>query len=467
MKTPTRDVPEPLTTAELVALLDRLPSLDVGVPDAERIDQLGLLESIKAAAAGAQARVSVAFADSQRNKREAAGVPARERSRGLGAQVALARRESPHRGSRHLGLAQALVGEMPRTFAHLSAGRVSEWRASIACRETACLSVEDRETVDRLLADELPTLGDREVEARARALACRLDNAAMAKRAAKAQSERRVTLRPTPDTMAYLGALLPVAQGVATFAALDRAAAAALAAGDERTRAQVMADTLVERITGQVSAAAVPLDVQLVMPAGSLFDDGDEPARFAAGGNASAGGGTGAVVPAAFARVLVRACNDAGAKAWLRRVFTTPDGADLVARDSRRRTFDGSLRALLVARDQTCRTPWCDAPIRHLDHVRTARADPPATSTARGSARRATTRKRHRGGLPRPSMWALRPATPQNGHTRSARRLPPGTPTTRPRRPCCPAGHDQPPMRQTPTPATSTSGSPCSSTRPD
>src|SRR6185312_8487138 len=100
---------QPLTTAELVALLDRLPSLDVGVPDAERIDQLGLLESIKAAAAGAQARVSVAFADSQRSKREAAGVPARERSRGLGAQVALARRESPHRGSRHLGLAQALV----------------------------------------------------------------------------------------------------------------------------------------------------------------------------------------------------------------------------------------------------------------------------------------------------------------------------------------------------------------------
>jgi Domain of unknown function (DUF222)/HNH endonuclease len=380
VKTPPRDVP-PLTTAELTALLDRLPSLELGVPDAERIDQLGLLESIKAAAAGAQARVSVAFAESQRAQREAAGVPRRERSRGLGAQVALARRESPHRGSRHLGLAQALIGEMPYTFAHLSAGRVSEWRASIACRETACLSAEDRATVDRLLARELPTLGDREVEARARALACQLDNGAMARRAAKAQSERCVTLRPAPDTMAYLSALLPVAQGVAALAALDRAAAAAVAEGDERTRAQVMADTLVERITGQASASAVPLEVELVMPVGSLFDDGDEPARFAASGTGSAGSGTGAVVPAAFARSLILECKDAGAKAWLRRVFTTPDGIDLVARDLRRRTFGGTLRDLLVARDQICRTPWCDAPIRHVDHVRPARDDGPTSDT--------------------------------------------------------------------------------------
>ncbi|HEX5428785.1 MAG TPA: HNH endonuclease, partial [Pedococcus sp.] len=154
--------PAPLTTVELAEFLSRLPDLDVdGVPDAERIDQLGLLESIKAAAAGAQARVSVAFADSQREQRAARGVPARERGRGLGAQVALARRESPHRGSRHLGLALALVGELPHTFAHLRAGRVSEWRATIVCRETACLTREDRGRVDVLLAEVLPTLGDR------------------------------------------------------------------------------------------------------------------------------------------------------------------------------------------------------------------------------------------------------------------------------------------------------------------
>ena len=38
--------------------------------------------------------------------------------------------------------------------------------------------------------------------------------------------------------------------------------------------------------------------------------------------------------------------------------------------DSRRREFDGQLRAFLVHRDQYCRTPWCGAPVRHADHIR-------------------------------------------------------------------------------------------------
>jgi hypothetical protein len=41
----------------------------------------------------------------------------------------------------------------------------------------------------------------------------------------------------------------------------------------------------------------------------------------------------------------------------------------LVAMDSKRRVFDGGLRRFLVARDITCATPWCDAPVRHLDHI--------------------------------------------------------------------------------------------------
>ncbi|MGZ8741929.1 MAG: HNH endonuclease, partial [Nocardioides sp.] len=48
---------------------------------------------------------------------------------------------------------------------------------------------------------------------------------------------------------------------------------------------------------------------------------------------------------------------------------THPGTGELVAMDSRRRFFDGNLRAFLIARDQTCRTPWCDAPIRHADPV--------------------------------------------------------------------------------------------------
>ena len=89
----------------------------------------------------------------------------------MAAQVALARRDSPHRGARHVGLARALVAEMPHTLAALSRGRISEWRATLMVRETAVLTVEDRRRVDLRLARRLEHLGDRGVEREARALA--------------------------------------------------------------------------------------------------------------------------------------------------------------------------------------------------------------------------------------------------------------------------------------------------------
>jgi hypothetical protein len=45
--------------------------------------------------------------------------------------------------------------------------------------------------------------------------------------------------------------------------------------------------------------------------------------------------------------------------------------------------FDGLLRRMLVLRDGRCRTPWCDAPIRHADHV-VAHAEGGPTSLPNG-----------------------------------------------------------------------------------
>ena len=58
---------------------------------------------------------------------------------------------------------------------------------------------------------------------------------------------------------------------------------------------------------------------------------------------------------------------------WLRRLYTTADGRDLVAMDSRRRLFGGLLRRMLVLRDDVCTTPWCEAPIVHADHATAVR----------------------------------------------------------------------------------------------
>ena len=54
---------------------------------------------------------------------------------------------------------------------------------------------------------------------------------------------------------------------------------------------------------------------------------------------------------------------------WLRRLYTAPATGELTAMDSRARLFPPGLRRFLTTRDDTCRTPYCDAPIRHFDHI--------------------------------------------------------------------------------------------------
>ncbi|WP_323793994.1 HNH endonuclease signature motif containing protein [Nocardioides sp.] len=48
--------------------------------------------------------------------------------------------------------------------------------------------------------------------------------------------------------------------------------------------------------------------------------------------------------------------------------------------DSVSTAFPKNLALFLDLRDQTCRTPWCDAPIRHHDHVRSLLAGGPTTA---------------------------------------------------------------------------------------
>ncbi len=350
---------EPLRTVELRQWATRLADLDGDVPDAERIDQLRTLESLKAAAAAAQARVAVAFESSQRATQAAAGVPAAQRGAGVAEQVALARRESPTRGSRHLGLAKALVEEMPHTLTALTRGEISEWRATLVVKATAVLDVEDRRAVDTELAGRLGGLSDRAVDAAARAAAYHRDPQSVVRRREQVEADRRVSVRPAPELMAWVSALVPMVQGVAVFKALRTAAEGIRASGDSRPLAQIEADTFVERLTGQATATAVPVEVGVVMTDTALVGTADVPARVEHYGP----------IPAAAARALIRIGGDAGARAWVRRLLTDPLTGQVSAVDLRRRRFPEHVRRLVVARDQWCRTPWCGAPIRHIDHV--------------------------------------------------------------------------------------------------
>ncbi len=525
------------SSTELTALVDQLACVDLDAPDAERVDQLTALERIKAACAAAQVRITDRFIDSQadlaRQWHEQAQAcssvsdfdgwcAAREQARrhefipptgnqptdtadgqspggegadgdgsegagrgsrgtrraanpntGVAAQVALARRESPAKGTRLVSHALALTRHLPHTLDALATGLLNEYRAGLVARLTSHLSPELQAAVDAQViganGQQVGTWGDRELERHVRACADGLDAAGAAERARVAESERRVTIRPVPDTMALLTAVLPVAQAVAVHAALARAAATAKAGGDPRTKNQIMADTLVALVTGQETASDVPIEIQVIITDRALFDGDDTPAHIPGYGP----------VPAAWVRHLLtpdpedtddtedidldsepdehvgqprRGAADSDvdllnldpepdeqdapsppetrdsdvdlldpdhpaeghrdppsgsassrpapspqrpppsftppvpslactppvpparefrrAQTWLRRLFTHPATGTLVAMDSHRRVFDGGLRRFLITRDGTCRTPWCDAPVRHLDHIR-------------------------------------------------------------------------------------------------
>jgi hypothetical protein len=389
-----------------IAAASCLLRADLTAVNAGLIDQLRASEDVKGMLTGQQARLAVTFeARLRQESTDRTALSAedlgkdRRKENGLGAaeQIALARGESPNRGVRLLGMAKALV-QMPHTLAALDTGQLNEERVMHVVKETACLSVEDRTAVDEELAADTGTFvgaGTRTVIAAVRAATTRRDPRSVAQRASHAASERTVSLRPAPDCMAYLTALLPVQQGVAVYAALTRRADSLHTAGDPRSRDQIKADTLVEWTTG-TPGGITGIELNLVMTDRTLLQGDSEPARIPGYG----------VVPATWARSLIaHGGNGAGEqgpaqgqglagrhesgstdsvrpassdcpsisqkelKSWVRRLYTAPDTGDLVAMDSQRRLFPAQLRHFIQTRDDTCRTPYCDAPIRHHDHI--------------------------------------------------------------------------------------------------
>ncbi len=155
--------------------------------------------------------------------------------------------------------------------------------------------------------------------------------------------------------MTDLTAHLPAEQGAACYAALQKAftEVSVSPAPLTRGRGQVMADTLVERVTGQAAAPDVNVQVQVVVPVEALVDPASPlPAEIPGHGP----------VP-----VDVLATTS-GKKAW--RKLVTSKGV-VIGGDSTQRKFTGFLADLIRARDRyRCSELYCDAPIREVDHIR-------------------------------------------------------------------------------------------------
>ena len=426
---------------------------------------LALIEScerLKDACSAVQARATHEYSERRLAGLTPGSTADRVARRDVGARIGRARHVSPFHGGRYLELSRMLVRDLPRTLDALAAGHTTEHRASLIAHAAGCLGSADRATLDADLGPRLTGKGNRAVQGEADRIAAELDAEAVVERHRRAVAERRVTSRPAPDTMTYLTALLPVADGVAAWAALDRHTTLAKAAGDCRTRGQIMADELTHRLlhgaathlpgtggqttgipasgvrtAGPTGGPAVPptlpsggyrlpapetdtslpiggserattigdvadrpvdpagvsglepthtdppgpstvpavrqIDLMLVMTDRALLDGADTPAIMPGHGP----------IPASLARGLL-ADADPGTRVFLRRLYTDPTGTQLLSADARGRLFPAAIRQFVLARDQRCRTPWCDAPIRHIDHTvphSTGGATSPGNST--------------------------------------------------------------------------------------
>ena len=162
--------------------------------------------------------------------------------------------------------------------------------------------------------------------------------------------------------MAYLTGLLPMAPAISAHVALGKEADRLRSAGDPRSRGQLMADLMVSRLTGLPDVAGegpvVPVCLDLVMSDKTALGAGHDAATIPGHGP----------VPAQIARELAARATQA-MQAWVRRLYTDPSG-NLVALSTKQRLATDGLATFLALRDQgLCRTPWCDAPARHADHI--------------------------------------------------------------------------------------------------
>ncbi|HLM21096.1 MAG TPA: DUF222 domain-containing protein [Propionibacteriaceae bacterium] len=304
--------------------------------------------------------------------------------------IGLACRISPFMAARRLDTARALWFELPDTYARLSTGELSERVAETVVAETRHLDTEWRQVDELLVAAGITTMGFKAAASYARKAAYEADREGYVRRGRTERKHRRVGVRAAPDTMAILTGYLPVEQGIACYAALRQHADSAVASGDGRTRDQIMADMLMERVTGQAAASDLNVELQLMMPLDALINSKNRSAAVIPGYGP---------LPGDLAWEIM--VSSKGAK-WWRRLFTGPSGSagsgPIVGGDPKRPHFDGWLTKLIKLRDQTCRDPFCDAPIRQIDHIRRhSEGGPTSYSNGRGECERGNLVREMRG----------------------------------------------------------------------
>jgi len=321
---------------------------------ASRVEVIAAAERVIRRAQALQlAQISALHADRRANTGLFDGDPGLQ----VAGEVSLARAISP--GAAGTQLAVALqVAKLPSVLAALKDGVISEPTVRAICRPTEGLSKDDLVVFDAEIAPHLPGLTPRRGGELAERIVISLDPELAADKADKHRKDVRVDLVPESDGLASLHVLGPAEKLTAVYDSLHGRAMGKRVEGDEdSTLDQLMFDALVERVTGAHHASDVTVEVGLVMDVATFLGTADNPVELS---------GHGPIPPAVSDEILGHAH-----RIFYRRLVTDPITGTLVARDERRRRFDGPVAGFIRARDRyRCRQPGCDCRIRDLDHVK-------------------------------------------------------------------------------------------------
>jgi uncharacterized protein DUF222 len=226
-------------------------------------------------------------------------------------EVAVALNLTGATAGRLLAESLLLVDRLPGTLRALEEGRLSWRHVQVMTDLVASLSDELRPIAEDRLLSRLAEKTPPQLRAAARRVVQRLDAEAITRRVAEAVRDRRVVVHSGEDGMSTLATTLPAPVVRAVYDALEQYADAAAVEGDERTKAQRMADCLVDLVLrpGEHGLAPVQAQLTVVATVRTLLGD-DEPGEV-----------DGDLVPAEMVRELAYALG------LLRRPDAPPTGA--------------------------------------------------------------------------------------------------------------------------------------------
>ena len=214
-------VPGPDTLAALGVLSE--PGVLAGLDEGSRVLLAAGWERAAAWVAACTAPVLVAADDAAAGDVTLDGPD----SRWVSDELRAALRWSAVTAGRRVDLARALTASFPATLGALAAGAISATQALILVEELATVAEADpvaAAAAEAALLARAPTQTAAQTRRAARRRAAAAAPGLLAERAAAASRDRGVFLRPEPDGMATLCAVLPAVEAMAAWQVLDTAA---------------------------------------------------------------------------------------------------------------------------------------------------------------------------------------------------------------------------------------------------